>query len=73
MIIAAPWNFAIAVIFCTIVLGLFLRFLFARQIANLQSHNGLLEAQLRQAEDKIDTLNCDIKSLKDLVTTSQAQ
>ena len=47
VIFAAPWNFVAAVAFFTALAVIVIRFAFAREIANLKSHIGLLEATIR--------------------------
>jgi uncharacterized protein YoxC len=70
---AAPWNFVAAVAFFTALAVIVIRFAFAREIANLKSHIGLLEATIRQAKDQTQSLTAGAESLTAKVAALEKQ
>ncbi len=73
VIFAAPWNFVAAVAFFTALAVIVIRFAFAREIANLKSHIGLLEATIRQAKDQTQSLTAGAESLTAKVAALEKQ
>jgi phage shock protein A len=72
-IMAAPASFIGAVIACAVVLGVVIRFLYAREVAILKTHVALLQQQLGVAKEQRERLAPELDDVKATVTDLRTQ